>query len=800
MMSFWVVPLSAARSTPFSSATVDVEAEQPGGGGVDRHRGVHLVERDAVEERVHVALVGDRDADLADLAAGEDVVGVVAGLRRQVEGDREAGLALGEVAPVELVRAPGVGMPGVGAHHPGAVGLGRGGASLIGAHSAQDEARDWVRLLRRRGAATIDTMHLGRDRVIAAHLVARADRRPGPGVGARATGSTTLDEPPRALLLTHIHLDHAGATGVLVAPLPRAARLRQRGRRAAPDRPREAAARAPARLYGEENMERLWGEVAPVPEANVIALAGGEEVEGFRVEHVPGHASHHLCWLDLELGDAYVGDMAGVRIPPCEFTLAPTPPPEIDVEAWLDRSTGSRRCAPERLRLTHFGAADDPGAQLDRVRESLRRKPSSPGDGDARRSWPRSSARSTRRPIAGRGRSLLPGDARPSSSGSASSATGASGAPSRDARAMKFRDRTVAVAAGVRGCSAATLPRARRMSKLQADTHSCSPSRRRPCWSSALARPRSPRSPSTTTTSRAGRSSSEIIRSGGGKRVRPQYREKSKAMLASVKRSPTTCSFRPPVQGDDELPNHAVRVDGKILKKTPKSVRGGAFIEVTVRAGGSGIGYSLRIFPQKQRFELRRGPAGGGFPAQGKNDAIKKINERNSARAHRHAAPRSTAPSTARRSPSVDDDEPGPGRGHEGPLRARQRQAEEQGRRRRPSSGSRSRSRTLSRRRERPWRSTTETLERPRTRRPGSGLGGNWQVIVLNDDHNTFDHVARTLAAVIPGRHARPAATGSPTRSTAAARRSSGPGRGAGRALLGAAQDAGLTMAPLESH
>ena len=103
----------------------DVEAEQPGGGRVDRHRGVHLVERDAVEELVHVALVGDRDADLADLAAGEDVVGVIAGLRRQVEGDGEAGLALGQVAPVELVGAPGVGVPGVGAHHPGAVALGK---------------------------------------------------------------------------------------------------------------------------------------------------------------------------------------------------------------------------------------------------------------------------------------------------------------------------------------------------------------------------------------------------------------------------------------------------------------------------------------------------------------------------------------------------------------------------------------------------------------------------------------------------------------------------------------------------
>jgi len=121
----------------------------------------------------------------------------------------------------------------------------------------------------------------------------------------------------------------------------------------------------------------------------------------------------------------------------------------------------------------------------------------------------------------------------------------------------------------------------------------------------------------------------EILRSGGGKRCDKKYREKSKVMLASVKKSPTTCSFRPPVQGDDELPNQSVSIDGKILKSTPKSVRGGAFIEVTVRAGGSGTGYSFRVFPQRKRYELTRGPRGGGFPAKGKSDAIKKVNERN---------------------------------------------------------------------------------------------------------------------------------------------------------------------------
>ena len=124
----------------------------------------------------------------------------------------------------------------------------------------------------------------------------------------------------------------------------------------------------------------------------------------------------------------------------------------------------------------------------------------------------------------------------------------------------------------------------------------------------------------------------EIIKSGGGKRCDRSFRKKGKSMRAAVKRSPTTCSFRPPVQGDTELPNHDVRVDGKILKKTKKGLRGGAFVEVTARAGGGGVGYTLRIFPHKKRFELRRGPSGGEFPVRGKSNAIKRVNKRNQLR------------------------------------------------------------------------------------------------------------------------------------------------------------------------
>ena len=125
MMSFWVVPWSDDRVDAVLLRHRHVEREQPRRGGVDRHRRVHLVERDAVEQRVHVALVGDRDADLADLAARQLVIGVVAGLGGQVEGDREAGLALGQVPAVELVRLPRRGVAGVRAHHPGGVALGQ---------------------------------------------------------------------------------------------------------------------------------------------------------------------------------------------------------------------------------------------------------------------------------------------------------------------------------------------------------------------------------------------------------------------------------------------------------------------------------------------------------------------------------------------------------------------------------------------------------------------------------------------------------------------------------------------------
>jgi glyoxylase-like metal-dependent hydrolase (beta-lactamase superfamily II) len=214
----------------------------------------------------------------------------------------------------------------------------------------------------------IDLMHLGNDRVIAAYELDGVVVDPGPAscLDALLEG---LGAEPRALLLTHVHLDHAGATGVLVRRFPRlrvyvhdvgAPHLIEPGRLLTSAR----------RLYGPD-MDRLWGEVAPVPADNVVALGGGEVVEGFEVAYTPGHASHHVVYLHADTGDAYVGDVAGVRIPPGELTLMPTPPPDIDLEAWRRSLDLVMAWRPSALCLTHFGRVEAVGEQLDRAAEAL---------------------------------------------------------------------------------------------------------------------------------------------------------------------------------------------------------------------------------------------------------------------------------------------------------------------------------------------------------------------------------------------------------------------------------------------
>jgi glyoxylase-like metal-dependent hydrolase (beta-lactamase superfamily II) len=216
----------------------------------------------------------------------------------------------------------------------------------------------------------IDVEHLGRPHVIGCWEVDGALVDPGPQSSMETLLGALGGERPRALLLTHIHLDHAAATGALVRRWPDLeVYVHERGAPHLID-PSKLLASA-ERLYGAE-MERLWGEIVPVPEANVRPLAGGEGALGMRVACTPGHASHHVCYLHEESGTAFVGDVGAVRIPPSDLIVAPTPPPDIDVEAWLDSIAIVESWRPERLALTHFGAVEDPIEHLEAVRERLR--------------------------------------------------------------------------------------------------------------------------------------------------------------------------------------------------------------------------------------------------------------------------------------------------------------------------------------------------------------------------------------------------------------------------------------------
>ena len=220
-------------------------------------------------------------------------------------------------------------------------------------------------------ARLIDVRHQGRERVIGAWTVADGVVDPGPEPCVETLLDALGSEAPRALLLTHIHLDHAGAAGALVRRFPDLeVYVHESGVEHLVD-PSKLLASA-ARLYGDD-MERLWGEVVPVPEENLRPLRGGETVGRLEVLYTPGHARHHVSYLDRDAGDAFVGDVAGVRIPPSELVVPPTPPPDIDVEAWESSLELIHAESPERLRLTHFGTVEDPQSHLDRMRAELRR-------------------------------------------------------------------------------------------------------------------------------------------------------------------------------------------------------------------------------------------------------------------------------------------------------------------------------------------------------------------------------------------------------------------------------------------
>jgi glyoxylase-like metal-dependent hydrolase (beta-lactamase superfamily II) len=175
------------------------------------------------------------------------------------------------------------------------------------------------------------------------------------------------------ILLTHIHLDHAGATGTLVREQPGIrVYVHEKG---APHlaNPEKLLASA-TRLYGDA-MDRLWGNVLPVPPTAMAVLQGGERIavgtKTFDVEYTPGHASHHVSYLDRESGIAFVGDTGGVRLMAGGFVMPPTPPPDVDLEAWRHSLALIDRWRPDTLFLTHFGPSAPVGGHLSALRDHI---------------------------------------------------------------------------------------------------------------------------------------------------------------------------------------------------------------------------------------------------------------------------------------------------------------------------------------------------------------------------------------------------------------------------------------------
>jgi glyoxylase-like metal-dependent hydrolase (beta-lactamase superfamily II) len=215
----------------------------------------------------------------------------------------------------------------------------------------------------------IDVLHLGVPNVICCYEQDDVIVDPGPE-SCRGTLLDALERPPRRILLTHIHLDHAGASGALARDWPDVeVWVHENGAPHMLD-PDKLVASA-TRLYGDD-MERLWGEFLPVPARNLRVLRGGETIGPWRVEHTPGHASHHVSYLHEPTGTAFVGDVGGVRIDGAPV-FPPTPPPDIDLEAWHASLDAVAAWDPDRIAVTHFGAFADVAAQVQAMHEGLER-------------------------------------------------------------------------------------------------------------------------------------------------------------------------------------------------------------------------------------------------------------------------------------------------------------------------------------------------------------------------------------------------------------------------------------------
>lgn len=226
---------------------------------------------------------------------------------------------------------------------------------------------------------TIDLRFLGLDQAIAVFLVRGPDgcvlvecgpMSTRPHLAAALAELGVTPDSVSDVLLTHVHLDHAGSSGWWAE---RGARVHVHAA-GAPHLVDPARLMASAgKVYGAD-LERLWGAMPPVDPGRLRSHAASEPFMAgglvWEAIDTPGHARHHLCY---RLGDVvFTGDVGGIRLPGHQPAIAPTPPPDIDLALWAGSLERLRAAVPRRLYLTHFGAVDDPLPHLEQVEASLR--------------------------------------------------------------------------------------------------------------------------------------------------------------------------------------------------------------------------------------------------------------------------------------------------------------------------------------------------------------------------------------------------------------------------------------------
>ncbi len=232
------------------------------------------------------------------------------------------------------------------------------------------------------GAWQISHPFLGENEIIGSYLLAGRDELaiidPGPGsmVESLLTSIQAVGFDPQEvthILATHVHLDHMGAAGTLVRQLPRAqVYAHSKGAPHLLDTAKVVA--SASRIFGER-MKLLWGEIESTPQERLSIIEGGDilNIAGRRLEvhYTPGHAVHHVIFFDAHTGELFAGDVAGVKLQDVDYVRPPTPPPDLDLEAWSNSINLVKSLRPDVLYIGHFGAIKNIPEHFDLLREKL---------------------------------------------------------------------------------------------------------------------------------------------------------------------------------------------------------------------------------------------------------------------------------------------------------------------------------------------------------------------------------------------------------------------------------------------